>query len=108
MDEGCDVEGVSTSLDSVVTVSENESELCKIAEQIGPVMSGSDGEEFRMAVRDDESLKEWRELGDRKERGFSWKKGVLVKSLYVTWEEFRDVLVVSSGYRNRIKVRGTS
>ncbi len=103
VDEGCDVEGVPTSLDSVVTVSKNESELCKIAEQIGPVMSGSDGEEFRKAVRDDESLKEWRELGDRKERGFLWKKEVLVRSLYVMC---RDVLVVPSGYRNRIKVLG--
>ena len=56
--------------------------------------TGSDGEEFRKALEEVESLKVWRELGVRKERGFAWKKGVLVKGMYVTWEEFRDVLVV--------------
>ncbi len=50
---------------------------------------------------EDESLKEWRELGDRKERGFQWKKGVLVRSQYVMWEEFRDVVVPKS-YRRRV------
>ncbi len=42
----------------------------------------------------------------RKERGFAWKKGVLVKGMYVTWEEFRDVLVVPKEYRDKIKVLG--
>ena len=45
-------------------------------------------------------------MGDRKERGFAWKKGVLVRSLYVTWEEFRDVLVVPNSSRRRIMELG--
>ncbi len=47
-------------------------------------------------------MKEWRELGERKERGFSWKGGTLVKSMYVTWEEFRDVLVVPMEFREKV------
>ncbi len=50
----------------------------------------------------DMSLKEWRELGKRGERGFSWKKDVLVRSMYVTWEQFRDVLVVPKSFRVKI------
>lgn len=65
-------------------------------------MRGFDGEAFRKAVKENDSLKEWRELGDRKARGFEWKKGVLWTSMYVTWEEFRDVLVVPKEYRLRI------
>ncbi len=66
-----------------------DEELVDLAGEIGPVPVGNEGEEFRKAVKEDESLKEWRELGERKERGFSWKGGTLVKSMYVTWEEFR-------------------
>ena len=63
---------------------------------------GNDGEWFREAVKEDDSLKEWRELGERKDRGFSWKNGALVKSLYVAWDEFRDVLVIPRSFRSKI------
>ncbi len=60
---------------------------------------GNDGERFREAVKE---VKEWRELGERKDRGFSWKNGALVKSLYVAWDEFRDVLVIPRSFRSKI------
>ncbi len=81
-------EAVPTALEDLVPIVGKDLELCELAEQIGPVRAGSDGEEFRKAVKEDVSLNEWRELGERKERGFVWKKGVLVKGMYVTWEEF--------------------
>ncbi len=65
-----------------------DKELCDLAGKIGPVRVGTEGERFREAVREDENLKEWRELGEREVRGFSWKGGTSVKSMYVTWEEF--------------------
>ena len=46
-----------------------DEELVDLAGEIGPVPVGNEGEEFRKAVKEDESLKEWRELGERKERG---------------------------------------
>ncbi len=99
-------EGTPTPLDELAPVSGEEAKLCGLAEQIGPVREGSDGDSFRKEVMSDVSLKEWRELGDRGERGFAWKKGVLVRSMYVTWEEFRDVLVVPRGFRERVLVLG--
>ncbi len=87
-------------------MSVEDAKLCELAEQIGHVRKGSDGDSFRTEVMDDISLKEWLELGDRGEHGFAWKKGVLVHSMYVTWEEFRDVLVVLKSFRERVLVLG--
>ncbi len=67
---------------------------------------GKDREEFEKEVREDDSLREWRELADRAERGFAWKKGMLVRGMYVTWEEYRDVLVLPKSYRDGVKVLG--
>ncbi len=107
VDEGDDVDGVPVELEKVVeSEDECESELRELASQIGPVKVGSDGKDFCQAVLEDESLREWRELGERKERGFAWKKGVLVRSLYITWEEFRDVLVVPKEFRKQIMELG--
>ncbi len=72
----------------------------------GPIKGGSDGSDCRKAVLGDDSLREWRELGERNERGFAWKRGVLVRSLFVTWEEFRDVLVVPREFRQQIMTLG--
>ncbi len=86
--------------------SELESKLREIASEIEPVRSGESNEEFRRELREDASLREWRELGDRRERGFAWKKEVLVRGLYVTWEEYMDVLVVPMSFRKRIMTLG--
>ncbi len=95
-------EGTPSDLRDATLVDEDERQLVEYAGQIGPVGKGSDGVDFRKELGEDESLQEWRELGDRKERGFQWKKGVLVRSQYVTWEEFRDVVVVPKSYRRRV------
>ncbi len=86
-----------TSLDKLLPMDSGVAEFCKVAKEIGPVKEGKDREEFKKEVKSDESLKEWRELADRSERGFSWKKGMLIRSMYVTWEEHRDVLVLPKG-----------
>jgi len=100
VDEGDDVNGVPVELEKVVeSENECESELRELANQIGPVKVGCDGKDFCKAVLEDESFREWRELGERKEQEFAWKKGVLMKSSYVTWVEFRDVLVVPKEFR---------
>ncbi len=100
----CEVsgEGSPTPLDELLPVSGDEAKLCELASEIGPVKEGSDGVEFRKELLNDESLKDWRELGERNERGFKWKRNVLVRSIYVTWEQFRDVLVLPKSYRARV------
>ncbi len=99
-DEG--EEGSPTSFEDMSQLSGEEAKLCELASEIGPVREGSDGVEFREELSKDESLKDWRELGERCERGFKWKKNVLVKEMYVTWEQFRDVLVLPKSYRARV------
>ncbi len=84
----------------------DETKLVELAGELGPVPEGNEGEEFRVAIKEEDSLKEWRELGTRGERGFKWKDGILVKSAYVTWEEFRDVVIVPKGWRCKIMVLG--
>ncbi len=74
-------EAVVTAFEDLVPLERKERQLCELAGDIGPVKIGTDGEKFREAVKADESLNEWRELGDRKERGFSWKGGTLVKEM---------------------------
>ncbi len=96
-----EVAGIAKNLDSV-SVDSSESELSKMAGEVGPMREGSDGGEFRQCVRSDESLRTWRELGERKERGFKWNKGLLLKGMYVSWEEFVDVIVVPREFRGRI------
>ncbi len=86
--------------------SETEKTVRKLASEIGFVSEGDDSDKFRKELREDSSLKGWCELGDAKERGFEWKRGVLVKSQYVCWEIFRDVLVVPSSYRRKIMEMG--
>ncbi len=83
-------------------MSGEEARLCELASEIGPVKEGSDGMEFRNELLKDESLKDWQELGKRNERGFKWKKNMLVMCMYVTWEQFRDVLVLPRSYRARV------
>ncbi len=77
---------VSTALEDLVPVEGTNKELIQIVNTLGPVGQGNDGEKFREAVNSDESLKEWRELGKRCERGFSWRRELLVKCMYVTWD----------------------
>ncbi len=62
-------ETVVTAFEDLVPLEGKERQLCELAGDIGPVKIGTDGEKFRESVKADESLKEWRELGDRKERG---------------------------------------
>ncbi len=69
--------GVATSLESADTAGEEMEQVVSAAQDIGPVAIGKDRAEFREAVREDESLKEWRELGDRRERGCSWREGAV-------------------------------
>ncbi len=82
----------------------SDSTSCEIIKCIGEFSVGKDGEKFREAVREDKSLQTWRSLADRKERGFRWKNGVLVKEMIVDWEERAEVIVVPKSYRERILV----
>ncbi len=57
-------------LEELLQLSGEEARLCELASEIGPVKEGSDGVEFRNELLKNESLKDWRELGKRNERGF--------------------------------------
>ena len=99
-------EGSATPLGELVVGMESENELSRIAGEIGPVREGREKEEFVKELQEDSSLREWRELGDRKERGFRWKGNVLVRGMYITWDEYRDVIVLPKSYREKVKVLG--
>ena len=105
VEEEGEEEGSAKDLDSVA-VNSSELELNQLAGEIGPMGEGSDGERFRECLRSDESLKTWRELGKREERGFKWDKELLLRGMYVSWEEFVDVIVVPKEFRERILVLG--
>ncbi len=85
---------------------DSERELSRIARDIGPVREGREKEEFVKELQEDSSLREWREMGERKERGFRWKGNMLVRGMYVTWDEYRDVIVLPKSYREKVKVLG--
>ncbi len=63
---------------------------------------GDERSSYMSEVKEDESLKVWRELADRKEKGYRWRNGILVQHRMVDWEEFGDVLVVPELYRVRV------
>ncbi len=98
-------EGVAKELSSVA-VSSSERELNDLARGIGPMGKGSDGTRFRECLLADESLKTWRELGKRGERGFKWDQELLLRGMYVSWEEFVDVIVVPKEFRGKIMKLG--
>ena len=99
-------EGNAIPLGELSVGIESEIELSRIARDIGPVREGREREEFVKELQEDSSLREWRELGERKERGFRWKGSMLVRGMYVTWDEYRDVIVLPKSYREKVKVLG--
>ncbi len=80
-EEELEESGVATSLEAVNSEGEELEQVVSAAKDIGPVAVGKDREKFREAVKVDDSLKEWKELGDRGERGFRWKDGVLLRGV---------------------------
>ncbi len=98
--------GSAIPLEKLVTSESVHSKLGEIASEIGPVREGQEKESLEREIKEDPSLREWRELADRKERGFKWNRGVLVRELYVTWDEFREVLVLPTSIRERVLVLG--
>ena len=75
---------------------------CELIKESGPMSCGKDGEEFKKAVKSDASIETWRKLADRKERGFMWVDGMLVKSMLVDWEERVRVVVVPKAFRMNV------
>ncbi len=98
--------GLAIPLEGLSSSESVHNELGQIAAEIGPVREGQERSELEREIKEDLSLKDWRELADRKERGFKWSKGVLVRELYVTWDEFREVLVLPRSMRERVLVLG--
>ena len=98
-DEGCTPIELESLKESAC---ENDVRLCDLAKEIGPMSTGNDREEWKKAVLSDESIKVWRELADRGERGFKWCKGMLVKGMIVDWEERNDVVVVPKDFRETV------
>ncbi len=100
-EENEEIEGEPKELESVI-VSEVDNEFNKLAGEIGPMKEGNDGRKFREKLLVDDSLRTWRELGTRGERGFKWDKELLLRGMYVSWEEYADVIVVPKEFRLRI------
>ncbi len=101
VEEDLELEGEPKALGSV-TANQGEKEFDRLAREIGPMERGKDGKEFREKLLTDDSLKTWRELGTRRERGFKWDRELLLRGMYVSWEEFVDVIVVPKEFRSRI------
>lgn len=91
-----------TAIEGRVPSEGKDLEYMKVVEEIGPMGVGKDNVEFKKAVKVDVSLKAWRELANKGERGFTWKDGLLIKNMYVTWKELRDVIVLPQGWRSKI------
>ncbi len=91
---GSDQEGVSGK-----SVDEEWSEFLDNWESIE---EESEKEEFMKAVKEDESLDAWEELGSRGEKGYKLKQGLLAQTKLVDWEEYSDVLVEPRGYRKQL------
>ncbi len=64
---------------SEVSESECDRELLDAVREVGPMGKGSDCAEFKLAVMSDPSLKTWRGLADKQERGFRWRNGLVVQ-----------------------------
>ncbi len=82
----------------------SDGEIRDFVSSLQPLGEGKKRSEFKEEILRDDSLNSWRELADRKERGFKWRDGVLVLSKFVCWEQFRDVVVVPKSYRKRVLV----
>ncbi len=96
-----DLVGEPKALGSV-TANQGEEEFDRLARGIGPMEKGKDGKDFREKLLTDDSLRTWRELGTRRDRGFKWESELLLRGMYVSWEEFVDVIVVPKDFRPRI------
>ncbi len=96
------VRGCAVPLDKLAAGETVEGEFNKLVEEIGPIREGKDTEHLIKEVKEDKSLSVWRELADRKERGVKWSRGVLVREMYVTWEEFREVVVLPKSLRGKV------
>ncbi len=66
-----------------------------------PVTEDNEKQKFEEAVKRDESLKTWRELGDKNMQGFRWNNGILIQGRMIEWEVFGEVVVVPKEYRRR-------
>ncbi len=63
-------EGNAVPLSELSLGGDSEKELSRIAGEIGPVREGREKEDFVKELQENSSLKEWKELAERKERGF--------------------------------------
>ncbi len=81
---------------------DKEEEWEKFMRNWTPIDEGDERSSYMSEVKEDESLKVWRELADRKEKGYRWRNRILVQHRMVDWEEFGDVLVVPESYRERV------
>ena len=50
-----------------------------VALELDQIAKNTDRDKFKQELMSDESVKSLRELGDRKEQGYTWKRGILVK-----------------------------
>ena len=59
-------------------------------------------DDLRKKTREDGSLEAWRSLADRKERGFSWRDGLLVKHELDDLSQSITLIVLPTKYRSQV------
>ncbi len=93
-----EIKGDATELTKEVGVQETEG-MQEFMKTLEPVTEGNEKQKFEEAVKRDESLKTWRELGDKNMQGFRWNN---VQGKMIEWEIFGEVVVVPKEYRQQI------
>ena len=59
-------------------------------------------EEYKRLMKQDESMKEWKKLAEKKEKGLRWVEGVLKKQFEYDFQGIKELLVIPKGMRVRL------
>ena len=73
-----------------------------VALKLDQIAKNTDRDKFKQELMSDESVKSLRELGDRKEQGYTWKRGILVKIVVDEIMGTRELLVVPKPRRYNV------
>ena len=63
---------------------------------------GSIVEEYKRLMKQDESMKEWKKLAEKKKKGLRWVEGVLQKQFEDDFQGIKELLVIPKGMRARL------
>jgi len=72
---------------------------CLVLESIE---EGSADKDLRRKVHEDKTLGVWRDLADKRERGFNWRNGLLVKKELDSMSQPITLIILPKPYRSKV------